>query len=91
MIPKKAITIMTMTNVLHTMWTKPYILYLSISALLTTLIMNKSVYPNCNILTWNVRGIFSTAGSLSQTLDNLRIDVAFISEHKLKQQHKEFF
>ncbi|MES9879586.1 MAG: reverse transcriptase family protein, partial [Sedimenticola sp.] len=91
MIPKKAKTIMTMTNILPTMWTKPCIFYLSISALFaTTLKMNTSVYPNCNILTWNVRGIFSTAGSLSQTLDDLRIDVAFISEHKLKQQHKEF-
>ena len=45
---------------------------------------------NCTILTWNVRGIMSTAGSLSKILDDYSIDFAFISEHKLREQQKSF-
>ena len=36
-----------------------------------------------NVITWNVRGIMSSAASLSQTLDVLNIDIALITEHKL--------
>lgn len=46
---------------------------------------------NCRILTWNVRGIMSSAGSLSKLLDEYNIDFAFIAEHKLREQHKSFF
>lgn len=44
----------------------------------------------CRILTWNVRGIMSSAGSLSKLLDIYEIDFAFISEHKLRNEHKLF-
>ena len=44
----------------------------------------------CRILTWNVRGIMSSAGSLSKLLDIHDIDFAFISEHKLRNEHKSF-
>ena len=43
-----------------------------------------------SILTWNVRGIMSTAGSLSKILDYYNIDFAFISEHKLREQQQYF-
>ncbi|MCG7879467.1 MAG: hypothetical protein N0C90_24515, partial [Candidatus Thiodiazotropha endolucinida] len=35
-------------------------------------------------------GIMSSAGSLSKLLDDNNIDLAFISEHKLREQHKSF-
>ena len=38
-----------------------------------------------NILCWNVRGIMSSAYSLSNMLDNQHIDIALITEHKLLQ------
>ena len=44
----------------------------------------------CCILTWNVRGIMSSAGSLSKLLDDKNIDIAFISEHKLREQQDTF-
>ena len=46
--------------------------------------------PVCNILTWNVRGIMSSAGSLGKLLDDKNIDIAFISEHKLREQQSSF-
>ena len=39
---------------------------------------------NCNVLTWNVRGAMSSAGSISYLLDKYNIDIACIIEHKLK-------
>ena len=44
----------------------------------------------CNILTWNVRGIMSSASSLSKLLDDKNIDIAFISEHKVREQQDTF-
>ena len=44
----------------------------------------------CNLLTWNVRGIMSSAGTLSDILDKQSIDIAIITEHKLKDTHKDF-
>ena len=44
----------------------------------------------CRILTWNVRGIMSSAGSLSKLLDDKNIDIAFISEHKLRDSKTYF-
>ena len=44
----------------------------------------------CNILTWNVRCIMSSAGSLSAMLDKYNTDIAFVSEHKLLPEHAEF-
>ena len=44
----------------------------------------------CNIFNWNVRGAMSSAGSLSKLLDDFDVDLAFISEHKLREQHKSF-
>ena len=44
----------------------------------------------CRILTWNVRGIVSSAGSLSKLLDDKNIDIAIISEHKLREQQETF-
>ena len=32
----------------------------------------------------------SSAGSLSKLLDDFDVDLAFISEHKLREQHKSF-
>ena len=54
---------------------------------LVLLVMAASI---CRILTWNVRGIMSSAGSLSKLLDTYNIDFAFISEHKLRKQHDSF-
>ena len=48
------------------------------------------INKQCNILTWNVRGIMSSAGTLSDILDKQNIDIAIITEHKLKVTHKEF-
>ena len=46
--------------------------------------------PACRILTWNVRGIMSSSGSLSKLFDIYEIDFAFISEHKLRIEHEVF-
>ena len=43
-----------------------------------------------NFLCWNVRGIMSSAYSLSDTLDNQRIDLALITEHKLLPRSQHF-
>ena len=48
------------------------------------------LFNTLNIITWNVRGIMSSAASLSQTLDDLNIDIAFITEHKLLPHMKYF-
>lgn len=61
--------------------------YYSALKALIIFIMAASV---CRILTWNVRGIMSSAGSLSKLLDIYEIDFAFISEHKLRNEHKVF-
>lgn len=75
---------MAMTSIYPLMWTKPNANYCVLFVLFfITLMVNTNALPNCNFLTWNVRGIFSSAGSLGQTLDDMNIDVAFISEHKL--------
>ena len=60
-----------------------FILAISILLLMTT--------PFCSILTRNVRGIMSSASSLSKLLDSHNIDFAFISEHKLPNEHNTFF
>ena len=44
----------------------------------------------CNILTCNVRGIMSSAGSLSHLLDKHRIDISIVTEHKLMQKSQRF-
>lgn len=46
---------------------------------------------NMNFLTWNVRGAMSSASSLSVVLEKIDIDLAFITEHKLRPMHKTFF
>jgi exonuclease III len=46
---------------------------------------------NINTLTWNVRGAMSSSASLSKLLDIFDVDIAFISEHKLKPHCKDFF
>ena len=53
-------------------------------------IVTVTLMSKCNILTWNVRGIMSSAGSLSQMLELYDIDFAFISEHKLRHEHSVF-
>ena len=55
---------------------KPLIHYAYIIILMNTYL--------CNILTWNIRGAMSSAGSLSLLLNKHDIDIACISEHKLK-------
>lgn len=45
---------------------------------------------NCTILTWNVRGAMSSAGSLSFLLDLYHVDIACITEHKLKPNSSDF-
>jgi hypothetical protein len=40
-------------------------------------------------VTWNVRGIMSSAASLSQLLDENNVDVVF-TEHKLFEHSKSF-
>ena len=45
---------------------------------------------NLRFMSWNVRGIMSSAGSLSYALNKEHIDVAFISEHKLFEHSKSF-
>ena len=54
----------------------------------------KTTFPcylnKLNIITWNVRGIMSSAASLSQTLDILDIDIALLTEHKLLP-HMSYF
>ena len=82
----KMITIaMKMKESTKTFKMKLYSFNLAISILL---IMTT---PFCSILTWNVRGIMSSAGSLSKLLDSHNIDLAFISEHKLRNEHNTFF
>jgi len=43
-----------------------------------------------NFLCWNVRGIMSTAYSLSDMLDQKNIDIALITEHKLLPRSQHF-
>jgi len=43
-----------------------------------------------NIICWNVRGIMSSAYSLSAYLESYDIDVALITEHKLFQHSTHF-
>ena len=43
------------------------------------------VIMHLNILSWNVRGIMSSALSFSAMLDKYDVDVACITEHKLLQ------
>ena len=45
---------------------------------------------NINILSWNVRGVMSSAFPLSNLLDKYDIDVAIISEHKLFPHSRHF-
>ena len=45
----------------------------------------------CRLLTWNVRGVMSSAGSKRELLDTYDIDLAFINEHKLREQQNSFF
>ncbi|WAR05956.1 hypothetical protein MAR_021325, partial [Mya arenaria] len=45
---------------------------------------------NLRICTWNVRGIMSSAASLSNLLVSQNIDIAFITEHKLFNHSKYF-
>lgn len=52
----------------------------------TTSISQNSI----RIVTWNVRGIMSSAASLSNLLDEENIDFAFITEHKLFDHSKYF-
>ena len=40
------------------------------------------------LVTWNVRGVMSSAGTLSKLLDQQNVDIAFITEHKLFQHSK---
>jgi len=42
------------------------------------------------LICWNVRGRMSSAYSLFNTLDNQRIDVALITEHKLLPRSQHF-
>ena len=44
-----------------------------------------------NILTWNVRGIMSSAYSLSYMLSFYNVDIALITEHKLMHHSQSFF
>ena len=44
-----------------------------------------------NLLTWNVRGIMSSAFTLSQLLSCYNTDIALITEHKLMPHSKCFF
>ena len=81
---KMIIIAMKMKESTKTFKMKPYSFNLAISILL---IMTT---PFCSILTWNVRGIMSSAGSLSKLLDSHNIDLAFISEHKLRNEHNTF-
>ena len=41
-------------------------------------------------MTWNVRGAMSSAGSISYLLDKYDVNIACISEHKLKPQCESF-
>lgn len=43
-----------------------------------------------NVLTWNVRGVMSSAFTLSKMLDTYNADIAVVSEHKLLPQSKGF-
>ena len=73
---------------------------MTIMTIATTMITEQAVYTKCykwsfsefsvETWTWNVRGIMSSAGSLSKLLDLHAIDFAFISEHKLRNEHKTF-
>ncbi len=53
---------------------------------------NISVLKTANLrfVTWNVRGIMSSASSLGKLLEAHDIDVAFITEHKLFEHSKTF-
>ena len=53
--------------------------------------LTKHTPTYCNIVSWNVRGIMSSASSLSYLLYKLDIDIAILCEHKLKPEHKLFF
>ena len=52
--------------------------------------LKRDIKSTCQILTWNVRGIMSSAGSLGYLLDKYNIDIACISEHKLKPYYSSF-
>jgi len=43
-----------------------------------------------NLLCWNVRGIMSSAFSLSEMLDKRSIDIALLTEHKLLPRSQHF-
>lgn len=62
-----------------------------LTLVISNLVNMSNVTPTkCNILTWNVRGAMSSAGSISNLLDTYDIDIACISEHKLKSPSATF-
>lgn len=42
------------------------------------------------LMSWNVRGIFSSTLCLSSLLDREKCDIAVLSEHKLKQETRGY-
>ena len=58
------------------------ILYLTCYILLGSMFLN--------VFIWNVRGVMSSAYTLSKMLDNYNVDIAILSEHKLLPQSKGF-
>ena len=49
-----------------------------------------NINAECRILTWNVRGAMSSAGSIGHVLDKYDVDIACICEHKLKPSCSSF-
>lgn len=77
-----------------TLWLTFIIATLSLTSLDSQITNSKMCHrdnhSNCNILTWNVQGAMFSAGSLSYLLDLLNVDLACITEHKLKQNSSAF-
>ncbi|KAH3855902.1 hypothetical protein DPMN_098477 [Dreissena polymorpha] len=46
----------------------------------------QSTTHSCNVLTWNVRGIISSAGILSHLLDEHSVDIAIVTEQNRTEQ-----
>ena len=64
----------------------------SVTVYLSSKIMHAlTIIMLLNLLTWNVRGIMSSAFTLSQLLSCYNADIALITEHKLMPHSKCFF
>lgn len=48
------------------------------------------IMDNISLITWNVRGIMSSALCLSKSLEEIKPDIAIICEHKLSQENMMF-